>query len=56
MAAKNDGKTNFWEKSPDDSADSLGVKNFVKISLFHTISEINAFSLFLPEIKDGSQK
>ena len=33
----------FCEKSPVDSADTLQIKNFVKIDLSHSISEINAF-------------
>ena len=33
----------FWQKMADDSADSLGVNNLVKITLSGTISEINVF-------------
>ena len=43
MAAKSGGKTSFCENSPVDSADTLGVKNFVKITLSHSVSEINTF-------------
>ena len=35
------GKNNFWEKSPVDSADTLWVKNFVKIALSRSVSKIN---------------
>ena len=31
------------EKFPVDSADTLRIKNFVKIALSHSVSEINAF-------------
>ena len=34
---------NFWEKSPVDSADTLGVKN-IKIALSQTVTDINAFT------------
>ena len=34
-------ENNFWEKSPVDCADTLRVKNFVKIALSHSISEIS---------------
>ena len=43
MAAKKRNENNFWEKSPDDSADTPNVKNFVEITQFCTVSEINAF-------------
>ena len=42
---------NFWETTPDDSADTLGVKIFAKITLSRTDSEINAFLHFTPEFK-----
>ena len=46
----------FGEKSPADSADTLGVKNFVKITLFRTVSERkNVFFTFYAEIQDGHQ-
>ena len=32
----------FWQTGADDSVHHAG-QNFVKIALFHTISEINAF-------------
>ena len=53
MATKNGGKTIFWEKLPVDSADTLGVKNFVEITLSWTISKINAF---YADIQDDLQK
>ena len=43
MATKNARKTIF-EKSPVDSADTLGLKNFVEITLRCTISEIIVFT------------
>ena len=46
-------ENNFQEKSPIDSAYPLWVKNFVKITLSHTVSEIKAF---YTEIQDGCQK
>ena len=33
----------FWENSPVDSADTLGVKIFAEITLSHTIIKINVF-------------
>ena len=36
-------KNNFCEKSPIHSADTLQIKNFVKIVLSCSVSEINAF-------------
>ena len=33
-------ETDLCEKSPVDPADTLGVKFFVKIALFFTVSEI----------------
>ena len=53
MAANSGGKTIFCEMSPVDSADTLGVKNFVEIALSRSVSEINAF---YAEIQDGRQK
>ena len=46
MADKSGGKMIFCEKSPVDSASTLWDKNFVKITLSRSISEINAFLLF----------
>ena len=40
MTSKNDGKTIFGKKFLHESADTLGVKNFVEIALSHTVSEI----------------
>ena len=39
-------ENDFCEKLPVHSADTLWVKNFVKVTLSHSISEINAFLLF----------
>ena len=36
-------KNNFWGKLPEDSADTLWVKNFVEIALTRSVSEINTF-------------
>ena len=36
-------ENNFCEKSPEDSVDTLRVKNFVEIALPCSVSEINAF-------------
>ena len=49
MATKNAGKRFFLEKSPVDSADTLGVKNIGKIALSLTFSEINAFLCFFAQ-------
>ena len=47
---------NFGGKLMDDSADTLGVNNFIEIALYRTISEINAFCVFYTEIQGGYQK
>ena len=44
-------ENNFWEKWSLDSADTLLVKNFVKINLCHTVSEINVFLHFTQKFK-----
>ena len=44
-------QTDFWEKSPVDSADTLGVKNFKEIAVSHTVSEINVFLHFTQKFK-----
>ena len=36
-------ENDFWKKLADDSADTVGIKNFAEIALFHAVSEINAF-------------
>ena len=36
----------FWQKLVDDSAYTLGPKNFIKITVSRTVSEINAFLRF----------
>ena len=43
-------ESDFWEKSPVESADTPRVKNFVKISLSRTVSEI-CFCVFLQKFK-----
>ena len=54
MASKRFWRVNdFGENSPVDSAHSLGIKNFVKIALSLSVSEIN---MFYAEIQDGRQK
>ena len=45
----------FWGKSPVDSADTLWVKNFVEITLSHSLFEINKFFAFYTEIQNGHQ-
>ena len=44
-------ENDFWEKSPVDSAHNLWVKNFVKIALSCSISEINTFLCFTQKFK-----
>ena len=44
-------ENDFWEKSPVDSAHNLRVKNFVKIALSCSISEINTFLCFTQKFK-----
>ena len=41
----------LWGKWPLDSADSLRVKNFVKIDLCHTVSQIDVFLCFTQKFK-----
>ena len=41
----------FWEKSPVDSADTVGVKNFIKIALPSTVSEIKVCLHFTQKFK-----
>ena len=56
MAAKNGGKSDFWQKVADKSAYILQVKNFVEIALSHTVSKINAFLRFQKKFQDGRQQ
>ena len=56
MAAKSGGKTLFCKTSPVDSPYTLWVKNFIKIALSCSVSEINTFFAFYAEIQDGCQK
>ena len=51
MAAKNGGENNFWQKVQDDSADTLGVQNYVEITRSHAISEINGVLHFTQKFK-----
>ena len=44
-------ENDFWEKWPLDSSEILQVKNFVKIDLCCTISEINMFLHFTQKFK-----
>ena len=52
MAAKSGGKK-IARKSPVYFADTLWVKNFIKIALSRTVSKIN---VFFAKIQDGRQK
>ena len=49
-------ENDFWGKSQVDSADTLWVKSFVKITLSRSVSEINTFLAFYAEIQNGHQK
>ena len=49
-------ENDFWGKLPVDSPDTLQIKNFIEITLSHSVSEINTFSAFYAEIQDGRQK
>ena len=52
------GKNDFWQKVPDDSADYLGVKKIVEITLTPSISKINGFNWVFPfhtKIQDGQK-
>ena len=53
MAAKNVWKR-FLEKMPDD-CNTLGIKNFVKITILYHFQDKRAF-VFYTEIQDGCQK
>ena len=55
MEAKNGAKTIFREKSPVHSADTLGVKNSVKIILSCTISELKEFLCFTQKFKTANK-
>ena len=55
MAVKNGGKMIFWEKSPEDSADTLGVKNFTEVAPSYTLSEINVFLGFFCVVRRNSR-
>ena len=49
-------QSDFCEMSPVHSADTLQVKNFIKITLSRIVSKINVFCFFYAEIQDGHQK
>ena len=55
MAAKSGGENEFWEKSPVDSADTLWVKNFAKMSILLHFRDTRFFA-FYAEIQNGQQK
>ena len=55
MAAKNGAKTIFW-KNCKLTVDTLGIKNFIKITLSRNISEINAFLHFTQKFKMATKK
>ena len=44
-------ENDFCGKLPLDSADTLRVKNFIKIDICHTVSEINMFLCFTQKFK-----
>ena len=48
-------ESDFWEKSPAQSAYILGVKKYSEIALSHTISKMNAFLCFMQTFKYGSK-
>ena len=44
-------ENNSWEKSPHDFADTLGSKNFIKITLSCTVSERHVSLNFMQNIE-----
>ena len=50
------GRETIFGKNCLLTADTLGVKTFVKITLFHTVSEINGFLHFYAQFQDACQK
>ena len=44
-------ENNVWGKSPVDSADILGVKSFIEITLAHSVPEIDTFFWFTQKFK-----
>ena len=56
MAAKSGGKTFFCKIMPVASADTLRVKNFVKIALSRSVFRDKHVFAFKAEIQDGRQK
>ena len=44
-------ENDIWEKLPVDSKDNLWVKNFVEITLSHSVSEIKMFWHFTQKFK-----
>ena len=49
MATKTGGKNNFWKEMPDDSADNLGVKSFIEITLsfLHFLCRISRWLTYM---------
>ena len=47
---------NFWEKSPNDSADTLVIKHFPEIAQSRTVQRKKYVFAFYVEIQDGCQK
>ena len=52
MAAKKWWENDFWQTVADDSVITLWVKNFIKIALSRTVSEM-CISAFYAEIQHG---
>ena len=49
------GGTRFFGKSPVDSADTLRVKNFIEITLSHSVSKINGFLCYMQKLKMAAE-
>ena len=49
--AEKQQENDLWEKSPVDSADTLGDKNLAEIALSCTVSEINKLLCFTQNFK-----
>ena len=56
MAAKSVGQTIFGKKLAVDSADTLGVKKFVKITVSRSVSEVNMFLRFTQKFKMAAKR
>ena len=48
-------ENDFWTKLPYDSANTLGVKYFIEITLSGTVSKINAAFAIFAELQNGCQ-